>query len=266
MSDIIRIKRRAAGGAAGAPSSLAAAELAFNEQDQTLYYGAGNSSGQATTVYAIAGPGYINSALNAAGVYVGDTPPASPRVNQLWWDSVGGNLYVYFQDPTGSPQWVIANNAAGQPGPPGPTGPQGPPGAATGIGEAPTDGGIYARQGSTASWFAAMGLAGNQTLTGGFSFAANNIGTASGTLTPNPMLGNYQYLTNNAAFTIAAPTVDCAMDILMTNGASAGGITFSGFTVGANTGDPLTTISAAKFILSIRRINAVATYTIKALQ
>ena len=31
-------------------------------------------------------------------------------------------------------------------------------------------------------------------------------------------------------------------------------------------GDPLTTTNTNKFIISIRRINAVATYTIKALQ
>jgi len=37
MANTLRIKRRAAGGAAGAPASLANAELAFNEQDNTLY-------------------------------------------------------------------------------------------------------------------------------------------------------------------------------------------------------------------------------------
>jgi phage-related tail fiber protein len=59
MANTIRIKRRAAGGAAGAPSSLQNAELAFNEQDNTLYYGTGTggSGGSATTVIAIAGPG-----------------------------------------------------------------------------------------------------------------------------------------------------------------------------------------------------------------
>ena len=39
MANTLRIKRRAVGGAAGAPSSLANAELAYNEQDDTLYYG-----------------------------------------------------------------------------------------------------------------------------------------------------------------------------------------------------------------------------------
>ena len=56
MANTIRIKRRTSG-AAGAPSGLKNAELAFNEVDETLYYGKGDSSGDATSVLAIAGPG-----------------------------------------------------------------------------------------------------------------------------------------------------------------------------------------------------------------
>jgi hypothetical protein len=37
------------------------------------------------------------------------TPPASPHVGDLWWDSVGGQLYVYYDDGN-SQQWVVANN------------------------------------------------------------------------------------------------------------------------------------------------------------
>lgn len=59
MANNIRIKRRAAGGASGAPASLANAELAFNEQDNVLYYGKGmgGAGGTATQVIAIGGPG-----------------------------------------------------------------------------------------------------------------------------------------------------------------------------------------------------------------
>ena len=59
MANTVRIKRRAAGGAAGAPSSLENAELAFNEQDDTLYYGegTGGAGGSATTILAIGGSG-----------------------------------------------------------------------------------------------------------------------------------------------------------------------------------------------------------------
>lgn len=58
MANTIRIKRRAGGGASGAPSSLANAELAYNEADDTLYYGKGDDgSGVATTIPAIGGFG-----------------------------------------------------------------------------------------------------------------------------------------------------------------------------------------------------------------
>lgn len=59
MANTVRIKRRAAGGAAGAPASLQNAELAFNEQDSTLYYGfgTGGAGGSATSIIPIAGSG-----------------------------------------------------------------------------------------------------------------------------------------------------------------------------------------------------------------
>jgi hypothetical protein len=62
MADVIRIKRRASG-APGAPTTLASAELAYNEVDHTLYYGEGNSGGNAVTIAAIAGQGlsYISN-------------------------------------------------------------------------------------------------------------------------------------------------------------------------------------------------------------
>lgn len=57
MANPIRIKRRLAGGAAGAPASLLNAELAFNEQDNVLYYGSGDSGGNATSIISIGGSG-----------------------------------------------------------------------------------------------------------------------------------------------------------------------------------------------------------------
>ena len=64
MANVIRIKKRAASGQAGAPSSLAPSELAFNENssDLSLYYGLGDDgSGSATSVIKIAGPGHYFS-------------------------------------------------------------------------------------------------------------------------------------------------------------------------------------------------------------
>ena len=58
MSNLIRIKRRTSG-AAGAPSSLENAELAFNEVGEVLYYGqgTGGAGGSATSIIAIGGSG-----------------------------------------------------------------------------------------------------------------------------------------------------------------------------------------------------------------
>lgn len=58
MANTLRIKRRASGNA-GAPSTLENAELAFNEVDDTLYYGegTGGAGGSATSILAIGGSG-----------------------------------------------------------------------------------------------------------------------------------------------------------------------------------------------------------------
>jgi hypothetical protein len=106
------------------------------------------------------------------------------------------------------------------------------------------------------------------TISVGYNVTPFNGGTvSSGTYTPAAANGNYQYLTNNGAFTLAVPAADCAIDILVTNGASAGTITFAaGYKVGANTGSPLTTTNTNQFVISIRTINAISTYSIYALQ
>jgi len=67
MSNTIRIKRRANGGGAGAPSTLANAELAFNEQTNVLYYGTGTggAGGSATSIIPIAGSGAFVDTSNS---------------------------------------------------------------------------------------------------------------------------------------------------------------------------------------------------------
>lgn len=99
MTDVIRIKRRLSGGA-GAPATLANAELAFNEVDNTLYYGKGNNAGQATSIIPIAGAG-----VGGTTVTISDTAPSSPTVGALWFDSVQGDMYIRFADAD-STQWV----------------------------------------------------------------------------------------------------------------------------------------------------------------
>jgi hypothetical protein len=64
--------------------------------------------------------------------FISDTPPASPTTGMLWFDSVALQLYTWYDDGTSS-QWV-------------PTDPGVP------VEEAPVDGQVYGRQGSTRTW------------------------------------------------------------------------------------------------------------------
>jgi hypothetical protein len=64
----------------------------------------------------------------SASVTIGDAPPPTPNVGDLWWESDTGIMFVWYNDGT-STQWVQATpmGAVGPPGPPGgPVGPAGP--------------------------------------------------------------------------------------------------------------------------------------------
>ena len=111
----------------------------------------------------------------------------------------------------------------------------------------------------------------DQNFSGGCTVTSLNLGSV-----PNPAIGNtvtvdpgacpLQYLTNNGAFFLASPDNDGACSILVINGTTPGSISFSGFTVGASVGDPLTTTAGNQFIISVFRINGISSYFIKALQ
>ena len=64
------------------------------------------------------------------GVEQSDIPPASPTSETLWYDTVSGRLYVYYDDGS-SVQWVDASPPLV--GPTGATGPGGGPTGATGF-------------------------------------------------------------------------------------------------------------------------------------
>jgi hypothetical protein len=64
-----------------------------------------NSNNVATTAFVTAAGGGGGGAATS----VGATPPGSPTVGQLWWDSVGGQLYIYYNDGNSS-QWVAASS------------------------------------------------------------------------------------------------------------------------------------------------------------
>lgn len=107
----------------------------------------------------------------------------------------------------------------------------------------------------------------DQTLSGGANVTAGSLGTvSSGTTTIDCGTVPLQYLTDGGAFTLAAPSNDGSCDVLVTNNGSAGAITFSGFTVGSNTGDALDTTNAHKFTVMIWRINGTSGYRVAAHQ
>jgi hypothetical protein len=107
----------------------------------------------------------------------------------------------------------------------------------------------------------------DQTLSGGANVTSYNIGTlASTTYQIDCGKGPLQFFTNNGAITLSAPANDGSCLIEQINAGSAGAITFSGFTVNANTGESLTTTNGNKFFITIFRINGVSSYIIKSVQ
>ena len=104
-------------------------------------------------------------------------------------------------------------------------------------------------------------------VTAGYTATADNDGTkSSGTYTPAPSGGNLKRIVNGGAFTLAAPTAagDYTMVIQMTNNASAGTITVSGFS--KQSGDSLTTTDGDDFFLYITKINGFTSLTVQELQ
>ena len=106
-----------------------------------------------------------------------------------------------------------------------------------------------------------------QAMTGGVHITPTAIGTvSSGTTTIDCGTSPLQWFTNGGASTIAAPANDSSCLVYSVNNGSAGALSFSGFTVGASTGDALDTTSGHKFTISIWRINGVSAYRIASMQ
>jgi hypothetical protein len=103
-----------------------------------------------------------------------------------------------------------------------------------------------------------------QALSGGATVTSH--GYATGSITVDPGLCPLQYISNNGAFTITAPIADGSCILQITNTASAGVITWTGFTVSAVPGDTILTTSGDIYDISIVRINGTSTYIVKALQ
>jgi hypothetical protein len=106
----------------------------------------------------------------------------------------------------------------------------------------------------------------DETRTAGVTTTAVNDGTKStGTYTPASTGGNMRYIVNGGAFTLAAPTGGSfTMVIQITNNASAGTITLSGFN--KTSGSPFTTTNGDDFLLYITVCNGFKFANVVAMQ
>lgn len=105
----------------------------------------------------------------------------------------------------------------------------------------------------------------DQALTGGVIVTSKSLGTvSSGTTTPDPGDRPQQHYTNNGAHTLAPSANGGSILLDITNGASAGAITTSGFT--KVTGDAFTTTNGHKFRCHISIGNGGSLLAIQALQ
>jgi hypothetical protein len=104
-------------------------------------------------------------------------------------------------------------------------------------------------------------------LTGGYTTTADNDGTFStGTYTPTPAGGNMKRIVNGGAFTLAAPTAsgDYTLVIQITNNATAGAITLSGFS--KTSGNAFTTTDGHDFFVYVTKCNGFTLANVVALQ
>ena len=100
------------------------------------------------------------------------------------------------------------------------------------------------------------------TLTKGYAATPYSL-TWTGTVTPDEANGNFQYATNNAAVTLNPPTNNSTIVLQVTNGATAGAVTTSGFT--KVTGS-FSTTNTYKYMCYITKCNSVSHLSIVALQ
>ena len=81
-----------------------------------IYYDDGNSAQWVPSHVGALPEGEGGGSSGAAATFIGDNPPASPVVGQLWWKSDVGNTFIRYDDGN-STQWVPA--VVAPPGPPG---------------------------------------------------------------------------------------------------------------------------------------------------
>ena len=240
----IRLKKRSASGAAGAPSSLAPSEVAFNEADKKLYYGFGDDgSGGASSILSIAGEGAVMHLGNINQTAAGNKT-FSGNI------TVGGNLTVNGTTTTLSSTNSVVADKIIELG-------NGTSGAPSG------DSGIVIERGSSSNAFMGwdessdtflMGTGsftgsstGNLTVTKG-TLNANIIGDVTGTVTGG-VSGNAATATKlQTARNIAGVAFDGTQNISLNNNAITNG---AGYITGSGNAATATKLQTARTIAGV---------------
>ncbi len=208
----IRLKKRAATGAAGAPSSLAPSEVAFNEADKKLYYGFGdNGSGEASSVISIAGEGAVMHLGNVNQTAAGNKT-FSGNI------TVGGNLTVQGTTTTLSTANTVATDKIFELG-------NGTSGSPSG------DAGIVIERGSSSNAFMGWDESADKFLMGTGSFTGSSTGNLTvtkGTLQANidgDVTGN---VTGNVTGSSGSCTGNAATSTKLATARTIAGVSFDG--------------------------------------
>ena len=146
-------------------------------------------------------PGQTGPAGPPTPVFVQDTAPGAPNNGDLWYDTVGGNLYIWAVIG-GQGQWVIANAAS-------PTLP-----------EAPTDGQVYGRDGATTSWNPVLPLATGGVVAGPITPSGGVVGVTNGSNAAAGQIGEVIQVNNpeTSAPVPSSPSTANLASISLTSG------------------------------------------------